>query len=316
MRVAVIGAGGVGGYFGARLLEAGVEVIFLVRGAHLAALERRGLQLRSIAGDVHLERVVATDDPARVASADAVLVATKAWQVAEAAEQIRPHLGPDTLVVGLQNGVEAADDLAAVLGRERVAGGTCALISRVTEPGLIEHTGSDPRIVVGDLNGTTERACARLRDTFEGARGVDAVLSDDIRRPIWRKFVFLASASAVGAATRTPAGVYRELAATRAILRDAMEEVALLAAANGVPLDESAVDKALAFVDGLPPAATTSMQRDVLAGRPSELETLSGAVVRLAGERGVPVPVHRTLHAALVPLELRARGRLQPWHEP
>lgn len=310
MRIAIVGAGGVGGYLGGRLVEAGEDVTFITRGAHLAAMQEHGLWVESIAGDVRLDTVKATDDPASVGAVDIVLITTKLWQLPDAARSITPILGARTIVIGLQNGVEAATILADILGPERVAGGTCALLSRIAAPGHIHHSGAEPRIVVGDLNGQRAAPCRQLVTALERAKGVTAVYSEDVQIPIWRKFLFIASISGVGALTRAPIGILRSVAPTRALLCSAMTEIEQLARARNLSLPHNAVEQALRFTDSLPQQATASMQRDVIAGRPSELEAQSGAVVRLAACSNIDVPVHQMIYAALLPHERRARGAL------
>jgi 2-dehydropantoate 2-reductase len=312
MRIAIYGAGAVGGYFGGRLAEAGEDVVFLARGEHLRAIGDHGLRVTSIAGDFTINPAHATDRPADIGPVDAVLVCVKAWQVPAAALAMRPLVGPHTFVVPLQNGVEAPEQLAAVLGAEHVLGGLCRIIAQVAEPGHIRHSGAEPYIALGELEGglrTTGRA-ERLRDAFARARGVTVEISPDIRAAMWLKFLFIASMSGVGAVTRVPIGVVRDRAETRRMLEQAFEEIAAVAAALGVGLPANAVEETMAFVDTLPQDGTASMQRDIMAGRPSELETQNGAVVRLGRRTGVPVPLHAFIYQALLPLELRARGEL------
>jgi 2-dehydropantoate 2-reductase len=308
VKIAVFGAGAVGGYFGGRLAEAGEDVVFISRGAQLRAMKEHGLRVDSIGGDFHLPSVRVTDDPATLGAVDVVLVATKAWQVPEAAEAVRPLVGDKTLVIGLQNGVEAASQLVAALGSAHVAGGSCTIVSMIAGPGHIRHAGASPRIVFGDLEGRANPMCEQLLDAFGRAHGVRAVLADDIHVELWRKFLFIAPISGVGSVARLPLGICREVPETRAIIREAMDEIRELALAAGVPLPDDATTNALAFLDALPAEATASMQRDIMEGRPSELESQSGAVVRLAARHHIPAPVHGFLYAALLPLEQRARG--------
>lgn len=310
MKIAIFGTGSVGGYFGGRLAEAGEDVTFLARGEHLRAMRENGLRVDSIDGDFHLPSVQATDDPAKVGAADVVLVATKAWQVPEAASAVRPMVGDRTVVIGLQNGVEAAGQLSSVLGRDKVAGGSCAIVSMIAGPGHIRHAGASPRIVFGNLDGKNNEACERLLEAFGRTRGVRAVLSDEIQIEIWRKFLFIAPVSGVGAVTRAPLGICRTVAETRTMIAEAMEEIRALALAHHVPLPDNATETALSFLDSLPAESTASMQRDIMDGRPSELDSQNGAVVRLAAPKGIEVPVHRFLYASLLPLERQARGEL------
>lgn len=311
MRIAVFGAGGVGGYFGGRLAEAGEDVTFIARGSHLAAIREHGLRVRSVAGDFTVADARATDDPAKAGPVDAVIVAVKAWQVPEAAERMRPLIGPDTVVVPLENGVEAADRVAEILGRKHAAGGLCRIIAFIEEPGVVRHAGADPYVAFGELDNRPSDRLDRLLDAFSRARGVAAERPDDIQAAVWKKFLLIASWSGVGAATRAPIGVIREMPETRRMLTDAMAETARVARARRIDLPAEAIDQAMAFVDGLAPGGTASMQRDIAEGRPSELEQQNGAVVRLGREAGVETPVHACMYHSLLPLERRARGEIR-----
>lgn len=311
MRIAVFGAGAVGGYFGGRLAQAGEEVVFIARGEQLRALRERGLQVDSLAGDFVIQPVQATDEPAEVGTVDVVLVGVKAWQVPEAAQAMRPLVGPETFVVPLQNGVEAPAQLAAVLGAEPVLGGLCRIVSLVVEPGHIRHAGMEPYVAFGELDNRDSRRVECLRQAFARAAGVSVDIPPNIQVAMWGKFLFIASFSGVGAVTRAPAGVLRELPETRDMLDRAMREVLAVAQARGIALPEQSIPKTMALIDSLPPEGTASMQRDIMAGRPSELESQNGAVVRLGEEEGVATPLHAFIYHSLLPLELRARGQIQ-----
>ena len=316
MRIVVHGAGAVGGYFGARLVQAGEEVVFVARGRQLEALRARGLVIESIVGDVRLERVTATDDPASLGEADAVLVTTKTWQVEAAGRALRPLVGPRTLVVPLQNGVEAATQLERSLPAEAVAGGLTRILCELVAPGRIRHTGIDPVVVMGERDGRRTGRCARLAGALERAPGASVEVADDIEAELWRKFLMMCAVSGVCSVARVPLGRVRATPATGDLLRRCMEEAAAVAAARGVRLPDGAVAASLAFLDGLPPGSIPSMHRDIANGRPSELEQLSGAVVRLGRECGVATPVHQFIHAALLPAELAARGTVPPAVDP
>lgn len=307
MRIAVFGVGGVGGYFGARLWQAGAELAFVARGAHLAALRAHGLRVESALGDVHMPVVPASADPADIGPVDWVLCAVKTWQVAGAAQVMRPLIGPQTTVLPLQNGVEAADLLAEVLGVEHVVGGATWISALIAEPGLVRHVAAEPRLVLGELDGSASARCAALARRLVSA-GVRAEVAPDIRVTLWAKLVFMAATSGVGSVARAPIGAVRTCAPTRRLLECAMHETAELARARGVAVADDIVVETLRFVDSLPAATTPSMQRDVVGGRPSELEALSGAVVRLGHAAGVPVPTHEFLYAALLPQEQSARA--------
>jgi 2-dehydropantoate 2-reductase len=309
VRVAIFGAGGVGGYFGGRLAQAGESVVFIARGAHLGALQRDGLHVDSVAGDFVVRPTEATGDPAAAGAVDAVLVCVKAWQVAEAARALPPLLGPDTFVVPLENGVEAADELAKVVGSERVLGGLCKILSYVAGPAHVRHAGVAPRIEFGERDGRQTARVAALRAAFERCVGVSVGTPADIGAATWEKFLFIAPFSGMAAVTRMPAGPVRTVPETRELLERAMREVFELARARGVALSDGAVERTLAYVDGLPADGTASMQRDIMEGRPSELDYQTGAIVRLAAQAGVSAPVNAFIYACLRPAELTARDR-------
>jgi 2-dehydropantoate 2-reductase len=308
MRIAVVGTGGVGAYFGGRLAQAGESVAFVARGAHLAAIRERGLRVDSVAGDFTVAPAEASDDPAAIGPVDAVLVGVKAWQVTETAHALGPLLGPDTFVVPLQNGVTAADELAAVIGPERVLGGLCRIVSAIVAPGHVAHSGVAAKVEFGERTGPTSDRVLRLAEAFARAEGLTVEIPADVEAATWEKFVFIAPVSGVGAVTRQPVGVTRTTPESRALLAQAMQEVEALARARGIALADGAVARNLAYVDRLPPDSTASMQRDLMDGRPSELEQQTGAIVRLAREAGVAVPANTFLYAALLPSERRARG--------
>ena len=310
MRIAVFGAGAVGGYFGGRLAQAGQDVVFIARGDHLKAIREHGLSIESLAGDVIAHPTLATNDPAEVGPVDAVLLGVKAGQVLDAAAALRPLLGPDTPVVPLQNGVDASFQIAEALGPEHAVGGLCKLICSVTGPGRIQHAGVDPYIAFGELDGTRSDRMRRLHDAFTNAVGLTAEVPDNIQAEIWKKFIFIASFSGIGSITRAPLGVFRKIPETRQMLIDALREVWCVAVAHQIDLPESSVDATLAFMDTLPEAGTASMQRDIMEGRPSELHEQNGAVVRRGSAVGVATPIHSLIYFSLLPQEMKARGLL------
>ncbi len=306
MRLAILGAGAVGGYFGGRLAQAGADVTFLARGAALAALRERGLTVRSPAGDFTVAPVAASDGTEELAPFDGALVCTKAWQVREGAALLARRLTRDGFALPLGNGVEAPDELAAALGPGRALGGMCRIIAKVTSPGVVEHVGVEPTIVFGELDDRPSARVEALRAVFAGA-GLAAEVPPSVRGAMWEKLVFIAATSAVGAVTRATVGEIRALPETRALLASAMRENWSVARALGVPVRDETVEGCLAFLETLPAEGTASMQRDVVAGRPSELEAQAGAVVRFGRQSGTPTPVFDFLYAALLPQERRAR---------
>lgn len=310
MRIAIYGTGGVGGYFGGRLAEAGEDVLFIARGDHLKAIRQHGLRVESIKGDFSVEPAQATDDPGQAGAVDVVLVAVKAWQVAQAARAMHPMLGPGTFVVPLQNGIEAPGQLAAELGRERVLGGLCGVIAYRAGAGHIQHVGVDPFISFGELDNAHSERVDQLRRAFERTRGVTVTIPMDIEVAMWKKFLFITAISGMGAVTRASMGVLRSQPGTRRLLERAMEEIHTLARAHCVALPVDIVATTMGFVDTLPDDATVSMQRDVLEGRASELEAQNGAVVRLAAQAGIQAPVNAFIYHSLIALERQARGEL------
>jgi len=315
MLIAIFGLGGAGGYFGGRLAQAGerddsLQIIFIARGEHLRSIQERGLRVDSLKGDFTARPALATDDPRQVGEVDVVLVGVKAWQVPEASAAIQPMMGRLTCVVPLQNGVDAPEQLAHVLGREHVLGGMCQISSLLAGPGYIRHVGLEPYIAFGELSGLRSERAERLLQAFELAVGVRAEVSPDIQAAMWRKFLFIAAVSGVGAVTRAPIGVIRSLAETRQLLVQAMQEINSLAQRRGIRLPEDIVRSTLAFVDGLEPSVIPSMQRDLVAGRPSELAAQNGAVLRIGSEVALQTPIHAFLYGSLLPQELKARGEL------
>ena len=310
MRVAIYGTGGAGGYFGARLARAGEDVTFIARGEHLRAIRRDGLRVETPGGDILINPARATDDPADVGAVDAVIVGVKTWQLRDAAEAMRPMLGAETFVVPLQNGVEAAAQLVEVLGPGRVLEGLCGTVSRVVGPGHILSLGETNFVKFGEPDNRPSERARRLLRAFERA-GVRAEVPPDIHVSLWEKFIFVVPYGGVGALTRAPASVVRTLPETRRLLERGMLEILEVARARGIGLADGVIEKTLGLVDALDPGASASLQRDITAGRRSELDAWNGAVVRLGREACVATPLHEFIYHSLLPAELRARGELQ-----
>jgi len=311
MRIAIFGSGAVGGYFGARLAQAGEDVIFIARGEHLRAMQARGLRVDSLAGNFSLGAVYATDNPGEVGEVDVILLGVKAWQVPEAAEAMRAMVGKNTFVVPLQNGVEAPMQLAAVLGESHVLGGLCGLIVTLVQPGHLRHAGAEPFITFGELDNRVTERVKQLQRAIDNAQGAKANVASDINVALWDKFMFISAWSGLGAVTRSPIGTFRSQPETREMLRQALTETYEVARARGLRLAPESVDTMIARYDKLPEAGTASMQRDIMAGRPSELEQQNGAVVRIGKELGIETPVNSFIYHSLLPLERRARGKIE-----
>ena len=306
MRIAIMGAGGVGGYFGALLSTAGHEVAFVARGRHLAAMRERGLVVRSGGAEIRLERPEASDDPSTLGTRDVVLFAVKLWDTEAAAEAIRPLLGDGSVVIPFQNGVESIERIGGVVGARHVMGGAAYIAATIAEPGVIAHTGSMARLRFGAVRPEQEPMARAFREACTTA-GIDAELVANIRRVLWEKFVFLSAMSGITAATRQPIGVVRGDADLRAALEAAMREALAVGRSRGVELGEAFVAQQLAFADGLPAEMKSSMLNDLLAGNRLEAPWLSGAVARMAKDAGLAAPVSATLYATLKPFRDGAR---------
>jgi len=309
LKIAIVGVGGVGGYFGGRLAEAGVETIFIARGKTLEVLRSRGLRVDSINGDFFVDDAYATDKPSEVGAVDAVIFATKAWQTPDAAEMAKPMIGTNTVAVPLQNGMDGPDQLTEAFGREHALGGLCGIVAYSVAPAHIRHAAIDPFVMFGELDNSRTERVERLREAFERAR-IKADIPQDIHRSMWSKFLFIAPMSAIGALTRVPVGVWRSIPETREIAVRALREMMAVAAARGVDVGGDAVERTLERYDGMAPDSTSSLQRDIMDGKPSELEAQAGAIVRMGREAGVQTPVCEMLYSLLLPQERKVRGSI------
>lgn len=303
MRIAVVGAGAVGGYFAARLARAGHEVAVVARGPQLEAIRRDGLRIQSPAlGDV-TARVEASDDPEDLGAADVVLFAVKTYDTASAAPLVLPLLGPESAVLTLQNGVDSADELAAAAGASRVLGGVTYVATSIVAPGVIAQTGVHRSIVFGEAFGARDQVTPRVR-AIEGALAqadIQATAVADARVPIWDKFVYLVPFSGFTGAARLPIGPIWRVPHVREMFYAAAREVAAVAAAEGVTISPDRFDTLRSYMDGIPPATRSSLLTDLEARRRIEVDALQGALVRRAAAHGIPVPVCATLYAALLP---------------
>ena len=304
MRIAVVGAGGVGGYFGAKLARAGESVVMLARGAHLEAIRRDGLRVRSAVDGEFTVKVEAVESLAGIAPVDMALFCVKSFDTRVAAEALRPALGPDTGILSLQNGVDNEDIIDEILGAGRALGGAAFVFSTIESPGVIAHTLLG-RIVFGEMDGRASERAVRLRDALAQA-GVPVELSRDVRRLLWEKYLLISAQAGATALTRLPIGVIRESPATWQMYRRIVEELAAVARAAGVTLADDVVDTIVKTAGGLAPNAYSSLYHDLVHGRRLELEALHGHAVRLGERLGVPTPTVSTVYAALQP---HAAGR-------
>lgn len=299
MRIAVYGAGGVGGYFGGRLAQAGADVHLVARGDHLSALREEGLTVHSVDGDFHVD-LPATDDPAEVGTCDLVLVCVKSFDTAAVADAADPLVGPDTGVLSLQNGLTNEDVLAERFGRERVLGGVAYVFSTIAEPGVIEHTGGPGSVTFGELEGGRSERAERLAALWEEA-GVEATLVEDVAAALWEKAAFICAQAGTTAAVRLPIGEIRSTEPSRRLFRRLVEEAVAVGEAAGADLPEGLVERWVGFADDLEPGAYSSLHYDLTNGKPMELEALHGEVVRTADEHGVEAPMHEAVYAILSP---------------
>lgn len=298
MRIAVMGVGGVGGYFGGRLAAAGGDVAFIARGNHLEALRRDGLRVISAKGDLLVHPVAATADPAEIGPVDLILFSVKLWDTETAAQALKPMIGPRTVVVTFQNGVDSVERISSVVGAEHVAGGVCHIAAAIAAPGIIRHTGTLARLTVGSLYPGQDANLAAFASLAERA-GIEIHMVDDVKRAIWEKFIFLAPFSGVTTLARLPIGPIRSDPDTRGLFADAVAEAVAVARASGVPLPDDQLERIMGFTDGLPGEMKSSMLGDLERGARLELPWLSGAVVQRAGALGIAAPVHRVIFAAL-----------------
>jgi 2-dehydropantoate 2-reductase len=303
MRIAVYGAGGVGGYFGGRLARAGADVHFIARGAHLQALRENGLRVRSVKGDFAV-RTPATDDPAEVGPCDVVLFCVKTFDTEAAAARLGPLVGERTAVVSLQNGIENEEKLARAVGDGHVMGGAAFIFAGIAEPGMIVHTGGPASITFGELDGRTSERAKRLLACCEQA-GVDAELSASIKTVLWAKLAFICAQAGMTAAVRLPIGEIRSADAAWAAFSRLVAEVCAVAEADGNPVPQAAQERALALAQAVEPGSFSSLHDDLVAERRMELEALHGFVVRRAARHGLAVPASEAVYAILEPWAIR-----------
>jgi 2-dehydropantoate 2-reductase len=300
MKIAVMGAGAIGGYFGGRLAKAGFDVSFIARGAHLDVIRKNGLKVLSPLGDFTIHPATVTDDPAEVGPVDVILFMVKNYDTLRAAEQIRPLVGPDTAIIPFQNGVEARAMLSNVLGARHVLGGVAFIPASIQEPGVIKHNAELAKLVFGEFDKQITPRALSFLDALEKA-GVTGEIPADISMVLWSKLMFLTSMSAINCITRQPVGLVQSDGETIALYMDAMREVAAVAVAHGVSLGEEAIADNMALAKSFPPNNKTSMFQDLEAGQRLEIDYLSGAVVRLGREKGIETPIHRTAWVAIKP---------------
>ena len=299
MKIAVMGAGGIGGCYGGLLAQAGNDVTLIARGAHLAAIKGKGLQLIQPEGDFTVA-VAATDDPSQVGPVDLVIFSVKAHQNSKAIPLIEPLIGEDTTILTIQNGVESADELGQDYGAERVLPGSAYLLSNITSPGVIKQLSLVPRVAFGESNGNRSQRAVAIRDSFCEAN-IEADLSDDISKALWSKLLYNSPANGMASAARLSPRDLIEYPHGAAMFRSAIQEVANVGTAYGIPFGQDDVQGAMDLITARPMGARGSMQVDLEAGRPLELEAIVGSVGRIGRKVNVPTPVFDMLYTLLLP---------------
>jgi 2-dehydropantoate 2-reductase len=307
MRIGIIGAGGVGGYFGGKLTCAGFDVTFISRGENLNALRENGLTVKSINGDFKIDWINATDRFSDLGAVDLILICVKAWQVKEIAQKLKSVVNENTIVIPLQNGVSAIDELKEHLNESNIAGGLCFIISKIESPGIINHFGVEPSIVFGENDNTKTERLNNIKEVFDKS-GIESKISDDINADLWKKFITIC-VSGLLAVTKTTYGELRALKQTRKMMFDLLKEIYKLSRKAGVKIKSDFVDKTISLIDTYPYNSTSSLTRDVWEGKPSEIDYQNGTVVRLGHKYGVETPVNKFVYNCILPMELKARSK-------
>lgn len=309
MKIVIFGTGGVGGYFGGRLVQSGQEVTFIARGVHLDAIRRSGLRVDSVNGDFIISPAETADSTQSIRSADLILVGVKAWQLNDALGQIRPLVESKTMLLPLLNGVEHMETLRDTFGAEHILGGMCRISAFIEAPGYIRHVGIQPYLAYGEWDNANTDRIQTLDEVFKSLPGVTAERPANIRTAMWEKFIFIAATSGVGAYTCLPIGEIRAKAETLTMLQNALEETAAIARAQGVDIAGNFVEVTMKRIETIAPHIIPSMQKDIMEGKPSELDQQTGAVIRMGKTFNIPTPTHEKIYSTLLPLEQKARSR-------
>ena len=306
MKVLIYGIGGVGGYFGGRLAKAGNEVTMIARGKHLQAIKENGLEVESINGDFRVFPKLATSDVAEAQTPELVILGVKSWQIEDAARELKSVIGKNTMVLPLQNGANNVEKLLRVLPEKNVLGGLCHIISFVEAPGKIKHPSFEPQITFGKLNNEKTERILRVKELFDEA-GINNTIPEDIKLEIWKKFLYITTVSGIGGLTRVPVDKIRESEYLYDLMQKTAEEIKAVANAKGIRLEKEHLKKAFQIVENQPEGTTASTQRDIMAGKPSELENFNGYIVKEGRKLNVETPVNRFIYECLLPMEREAR---------
>ena len=305
MKIAIIGTGGVGGYFGGKMANAGLDVTFLARGKHLQAMRENGLKVKSILGDFKVDTLKATDDIKEIGFVDLVILGVKAWQVKGIATELKSIVNDNTTILPLQNGILAAQELIEQISEKNIVGGLCRIISKIESPGVINHFGVKPEILFGELDNIKSERVLKIKELFDNA-GINSNISADINSDLWKKFIPIC-VSGLLAVSKTTYGEMRELKETRQLMIDLLSEIYHLSQKIGIQIESDYLDKAISFIDSFPYDSTSSLTRDVWEGKPSEIEYQNGTVVRLGEKHGVDTPINKFIYSCILSMELKVR---------
>ena len=306
MKIAIIGTGGVGGYFGAKLVKAGFDVTFLARGEQLKAIQAKGLKVKSVLGDFVVDNLKATDKITEIEQPDLIIVCVKAWQIKDIRNDLKKIVHANTLILPLQNGILAAKELSEKIDNNHVLAGLCRIYSKMESPGVINHFGMTPSIVFGEVDNPQSESLTAIKKIFDEA-GIVSKIGDDMNAELWKKFISICT-SGLLAVTKTTYGEVRELKVTREMMISLVREVYMLSQKMGVNIESEYVEKTVTAIDSYPYDSTSSLTRDVWEGKPSEIEYQNGTVVRLGKEYGIDTPINSFVYNCILPGELKARG--------
>lgn len=305
MKIAIIGTGGVGGYFGGKIAQAGYDVTFLARGEHFKAIQSKGLNVKSILGDFHVSSVKVCEKIREIGKCDLIILAVKAWQIKDISAELIPILKENSVILPLQNGVSAVEELRVTINEKNIITGLCRIFSKIEVPGIIKHFGVTPTILFGESDNSKTSRILEIKELFD-ASGINAQISGDINSELWKKFIPICVGGLM-ALTRTTYGELRELQETRQMMIDLMIEIYQLSQKIGIRIETDFVDKSVSLLDTYPYNSTSSLTRDVLEGKPSEIEYQNGTVVRLGQKYGIDTPINRFVYHSILPMELKAR---------
>ena len=309
MKILVYGAGGVGGYFGARLAESGNKVSFIARGEHMRAIKESGLQLESINGDITVHPELVTNDINEVGTPDLILLGVKSWQLSEVASELKKIISKDTIVLPLQNGADNYEKLTEILPKENVLAGLCFIVSYIEKPGKIKHASFEPRIVFGEADNSQSERISIISNLFSEAR-IDFLNPENVQLEIWKKFLFICTISGIGGLTRVSIDKIRNSAYLFDLMKQTSAEIRSVANAKDIPLNNEHIEKAFQIIENQPQGTTASTQRDIMEGKPSEIENFNGFIVREGERLGIETPVNKMIYECLKPMEEQARKTL------